>query len=164
MFLSKHRRTLAFAVTAMFLATIATLFYRSQSIPKVRPAPVLFVANPIVKLGELSPGDVREVVFPLVNKGNRRLVINEIDRCCGCSERVRRTIVLPPGAARDWVVSIDTRFEIGAFEKLTSFTTSDPAQPRFELLVKGSVHPAEESHDADADQQRQLSVLISAQE
>jgi len=164
MFLSKCRRTLTFALAGMFLATCAALFYRSQSIPRGRPAPVLYVANPTVELGVLSPGDVREVAFPIVNKGNRRLVINEIDRGCGCGEPVRRTMLIPPGAAEDWVVSIDTRFETRAFEKLTSFTTSDPAQPRFDLLVKSSVHPAEKSYDSDADQQRQVSVLIPRRE
>ncbi len=159
--LSKLRRPITTATLAgIFLVTVTTLFYRSQSIPRGQPAAILYVANRTVDLGVLSPGDVREVAFRIANKGNRRVVINEIDRGCECGEPVRRTIVIPPGAAEDWVLNIDTKFKIGAFEKLTSFTTSDPAQPRFDLLVKGSVQPVEKSDDSDADQQQQVSVLI----
>ena len=164
MFFSDFRRLITFAIlTGTFLATLTTLFYRSQSISRGQPTPVLHVANAIVELGVLSPGDLREVAFPIVNKGNRRLVINEIDRECRCGEPVRRTLVIPPGVAEDLVVSIDTRFEAGAFEKLTSVTTNDPARPRFDFLVKASVHLEEKSKRSEEDQRRQVSVLIPRQ-
>jgi hypothetical protein len=106
---------------------------------------------------------VRKVAFRMVNKGNRRLVINEIDRLCGCSDLVRKTMLLPPGGSKDWVLSIDTSFEEQSFERLTSFTTNDPARPRFDLLVKGTVYPAEKLCNTDANQQRQNSVLVHRQ-
>jgi hypothetical protein len=146
------------------LAAVATPFFSSPSIPSGPPVAVLYIANPVVELGVLSPGAVREVLCPIVNKGDVRLVINEVDRGCGCGERVRRSILIPPGVTRELVVSIDTRLETGAIEKLTSFTTNDPVQPRFDLLVKASVHPARHLESSDADQRQAFSVLIPRQQ
>ena len=128
----------------ILLTAVATPHFRLQSIPGGHPAAVLYVANPIVELGVLSPGEVREIALPIVNKGSRRLVLNEVDSGCQCGDRIRRTILIPPGATEEVIVGIDTRFATGAIEASTSFTTNDPAQPRFDLIVRAWVPVSEQ--------------------
>jgi hypothetical protein len=152
----KGRRTWTFAVAGIFLTAFAAHLYRSQAKPHGPLVPILYVANPTVQLGVLSLGETREVAFPIVNKGNQRLVVNEIVAGCGGCDRVRRTLLIPPGAAKDFTVSIDTRFDTGAFEKLTKLRTSDPTKPQLDLRVKGWVDPTEKP---DADQRPMVSVL-----
>jgi hypothetical protein len=160
-FASRVRFPMILACLAgLSFAVFDPIFIASQSILSGSPAAVLYIDNPLVELGALSPGELREVVYSISNKGNSRLVINEVDRGCGCGDPVRRTLLIPPGATKDMVVSIDTPITTGAIEKLTTFTTNDPAQPRFNLLVRAWVAPTEHLDGPDADQRQSFSVLI----
>jgi len=120
---------------------------------------VVYLPQRQLDLGSVTFQEERDIKFEVVNMGKRRLVINEIDSDCGCGEPVRRTVVIPSGEVGHLSVGIDTRFAIGEIRKQTSFTTNDPVQPRFELLVKASVQPTENPHSS-LDQRQQVSVLV----
>jgi hypothetical protein len=97
----------------------------------------------LADLGRVTLQEKREVRFLVMNQGNCRLVINELDGGCRCGTPIQKTVCVPPGKSAVVIASIDTRFVTGAIEKTTTFTTNDPTQPRFELVVKASVQPAE---------------------
>jgi hypothetical protein len=145
-------------------AAIVTMLLTLPRNHGCHPSAVLYVADPIIEVGVLAPGEVRDVVCPIVNMGDHRLVINERDRGCGCAESVLKTLLISPGAKKDLAVSIDTRFERGAIEKLVSFTTNDPAQPRFDLLIKAAVDPVRDLDGTDADPRQDFSILTPRQQ
>lgn len=111
-------------------------------------------------LGAVTYREKREFRFCVVNKGNRRLVINEIDSDCGCGEPVRRAVLIPPGEVEQLTVSLDTRFATGEIQKLAEYTTNDPTQPRLELLVTAFVQSADDSRDAELEPHLGVSLLI----
>lgn len=104
----------------------------------------------MVDLGVLSPGENREVAFSILNKGDRRLVINEQDSGCGCGEPVSETLLIPSGDTKEIVFDIDAQYGLGSIKKKRSFTTNDPAQPRFDLIVKARVDRVEPSTGSDS--------------
>ncbi len=123
----------------------------------------VYLPNQQLDFGVVTFQEERQVSFTVLNTGKRRLVINEVNVGCGCGEPVLRTVVIPPGGAGELIVSIDTRFITGATEKSATFTTNDTTLPRFELLVKASVYPAEKSSGWDEDLRGLQSVLITRQ-
>lgn len=126
--------------------------------PREESTAVLYLPKQELDLGIVQWRGEREVTFSVLNKGQRRLVINEVDNECACGQPVRRTVIIPPGGVENLVVNIDTRSKSVDFENLASFTTNDVAQPRFDLRVRASVASTEQLHGADANQQ--VSVLV----
>ncbi len=128
----------------LFLATIVIILGGSiamvccsQSTHVTAMAPLLNIATKKVDLGAITSAGIREILFPIENKGLCRLVLNEVG--CGCGEPPRKAILIPPGKTKDVVVALDTRSEFGDIEKKISFTTNDPNQARFELTVLAKV-------------------------
>jgi hypothetical protein len=150
-------------ITGVGFAVMVAMFVSSPTNDVSHPSAVLYIADPVVELGELAPGEARQVVYRIANRGDRRLIINEIDRGCGCGDPVRRTWLIPPAATRDVAISIDARHQSGAIEKTTSFTSNDPAQPRFDLLINASVDPVRDVTGFDADPRQDFSILIPQQ-
>jgi hypothetical protein len=89
------------------------------------------------------------------------LVINEIDLECGCRDPIRRTILVPPGETVEANVTLDTRFATGPIEKIASFTTSDPTQPRFDLTVRAWVDAANTTPRPRSPDPNEASIHIS---
>ena len=139
----RYPKTVACLAGMILLTAVATMLFRLQSTSGDHQA-VLYVANPIVELGVLSPGNVREIALPIANKGGRRLIIHEMDESCECGSPIKRTILIPPGVTKKVKVLIDTRFATGAIESTTSFTTNDRAQPHFDLIVRAWVLQSEQ--------------------
>lgn len=110
----------------------------------------VYVSEPVRDLGRTSVRKVWEVAFPIQNHGTRRLLINELDLCCGVN-RVSRTFLIPPGETADVTVKLDSRSASGPIESTTRFSTNDPAHPTLELTVRAWVGTAEETGDANTD-------------
>ena len=100
------------------------------------------VAEPIQDLGHTSVQKEWAVVFPVRNDGARRLVLNELEPGC-CGDRVRRTILVPPGATAKVTVTLDTRRISGPIESTVAFATSDPAHPFLNLTARAWVDVAD---------------------
>jgi hypothetical protein len=104
---------------------------------------------------------VWSVPFQIRNSGTRRLIINEIDATCGCGDPVRVTHIIPPGDGIEVNLSLDTRTATGSVEEVASYTTSDPAHPRFELVVRAWVEADRLSVDADLERLNSTSDQVS---
>ena len=138
----KLKTAVGFAVLVVtFCGAVTALSYRPAPMPHGEPVANLWVADDTIDLGSLLPDELREVPFSIENKGLRRLVLNEIDRECGCGMGLQSMILIPPGSTSEVVVSVNTRFQTGAITTSTIFTTNDPIQPRICLTVKGWIHP-----------------------
>ena len=101
-----------------------------------------WIAEPIQDLGHTSVQKEWAVVFPVRNDGTRRLVLNELEPGC-CGDRVRRTILVPPGATAKVTVTLDTRRISGPIESTVAFATSDPAHPFLNLTARAWVDVAD---------------------
>lgn len=128
-------------LAGFFLARFSSKVYSDQATSTNEKVARLHLARSAVDLGNLPSHESHTVTFRMMNRGNSRLVISQIAREC-CGEPVQKTMIIRPGSSIDWVASIDTGGELGNVESLTSFTTNDPTQPRFDLLLKAHVDPA----------------------
>ena len=137
-----HFVKIAIACFTAALLTILTVALASVRTYSGGNASV-YLPKRLVDLGRVTFQEEREVRVLVMNQGKRRLVINELDCGCRCGIPTQKTLCVPPGKTVELIASIDTRFVTGAIEKTTTFTTNDPTQPRFELVVKASVQPAE---------------------
>ncbi len=99
----------------------------------------LVLSKDVRDLGQTSIQGEQRVSFLVRNAGTRRLVLNELDRECGCGKDVVRTILVAPGTTVEVNVPFDTRTATGPVENIASFTTNDPTQPRFDLTVRAFV-------------------------
>lgn len=123
------------------IAAIATMLLTLPAAHSRHPVAVVHIDNRVIDVGAIAPGELREVVCPIVNWGDRRLVVNELDRGCSCGKRTGRTLLVPPGCSENLAVQIQAGRKTGAIETIARFATNDPTQPSFDLLIKASVDP-----------------------
>ena len=153
--------TLLVATSAAFSSCVALAMTTLGPTSPVGPALVL--PKNVRDLGRVSTRQEWRVTFPIRNAGARRLVLNELDVGCDCSDGVQRAILVAPGETAELEVTLDTRFATGCVENIATFTTSDPAHPRFDLTVRAWVDADEQVHRAETDQAQQFSVLVHRQ-
>lgn len=110
-------------------------------------------------LGRMPASRELHVPFQIGNAGTRRLVLNELDLECCCGDHALRTILVAPDKTVEIQVPFHTRCETGLVERIVSFTTNDPAQPRLDLTVRAMV-AADKPVLADRNDCKQPSVLI----
>ena len=120
----------------------------------------VYLADPKRDLGHTTIRKKWGLVFQVQNTGTRRLVLNELDPHCACDDRIRRTIVVPPGKIASVGLTLDTRFTSGPTEVSMSLITNDPAHPRVNLVARAWVDAADVSGHSTADDDTDLSVLI----
>ena len=134
---------------------------RSQRLPSGLTAkPILEVANQTIDLGVLPVGKRVDISFALANTGGKGIQIHEVDRECGCGETIRRVMTLGPRSSGAWIVSFDPAFAVGHTENVTSFITSDPALPRFELRVIANVKQPNQRLGFSVSDQKVASELL----
>ncbi|QDU40146.1 hypothetical protein Mal4_45010 [Maioricimonas rarisocia] len=125
------------------VGTVAVVFAGSTSRGLLqadeRAAPALVLSRTARDLGTLSSRGLQQVRFEAKNRGRKRLVINRLGGGCRCDDAAPQTIVLPPGQSGKIAVMLDTRRAGGAVEEVFSFSTSDPARPRFDLTVRAQI-------------------------
>ena len=114
-----RRRKIVVPLTIAFLATMlpATMSARQHLAPSLtESAPALQLDRYAVDLGDIFSEATHEVTFRIVNRGDQRLVVNEIDLGC-CGAPVRKTLIISPGDAEDWIARINPAFKRGAIEQ-----------------------------------------------
>jgi hypothetical protein len=129
--------------------TMTAMWYHVAQLPLLPPATshtdpgslaaTVSLASTHRDLGTTSESNLWEVAFPVHNIGGRRLVVNQLDTTCDCSERSLKTILVAPGETVDLIVTLDTRMANGEVENIASFTTSDPNHPYLHLTVRAVV-------------------------
>ncbi len=96
--------------------------------------------------GVVAPGDRIAFSFKLTNTGSTPVRIAGCESACGCVMPTDLPFVLNPNESRDFPISIHNPNLEGAMPRgslslpLNLFTTN-PAQPRIRLTVKGEVRP-----------------------
>ena len=99
----------------------------------------LFVSETLHDLGEITDHRELDVRFVLRNVGGQRLVINELDSGCACSNARQPTVIIPPEGSAEVAVKLDTRFISGRAETKAAFACNDPATPQFTLIARAYV-------------------------
>lgn len=123
--------------------------------------PTLRIAEPIRDLGQITERKQWSISFSIHNVGNRRLVLSELDVECGCGDKIKRTILVPPGEMTEVTVPLDSRSSSGEIENSASFLTSDPSQPKVTLTAKAFVASSIPSQVAGTSHEKQYSILVT---
>jgi hypothetical protein len=133
------KHTFTIAIAGGIFAALVALLVRLTLTPTCEAFPDLYVVQPTIDLGELQDGDARDVEFRILNRGERRLVINRLERECGCDSPNSVTTVIPPNSEDKISVRLDTRDAKGLTEQIARFTTNDPNHPHLTLTLRAIV-------------------------
>lgn len=128
-------------VVVMLACCLIGLHWRAAitSIEGRPPRVELSIGNQVHHLGQIDDRQEWRIQFPVRNAGTRRLVLNELDRDCGCEDQILETTVLQPGETGHLVVRLNPRSATGNVQSEACFATNDPALPRLELTVSAIV-------------------------
>lgn len=137
--LPKLKHTFKLAIAGGIFSALVALLFRLTLTPTCEASPNLYVLQPTIDLGELPDGDTRDVEFRILNRGERRLVINRLERECGCDSSNSATTIIPPNSEDRISVRLDTRDAKGLTEQIARFTTNDPNHPHFTLTLRAIV-------------------------
>lgn len=140
---SNPKRSIALACGGLLTLAVLAFLLRTGITEPLRadvPArPVLDFEHTNGEFGTVVEGAVLSTTFTLRNLGTRRLVVNEeVCRPCG-STGAPRTVIVKPGDSANITVSVDTNGVSGRLRHLRHYTTNDPDNPRFEILVSATV-------------------------
>jgi hypothetical protein len=133
-------RTLASVVVTILLVSAVLVIAARR--PVSIASPCLELPESIRDLGMIPAERVQSVDFVATNRGTRRLVLNEVNKNCRCSGFGIGTVIVPAGESRTITVTLDPRYESGPVRKLVNMASSDPACPRFQMVVLAQVQAA----------------------
>jgi hypothetical protein len=131
--------TLCVSAGAVCLANASWPAWTATRTPQSEDRPVISLRQTSHEIGQTAERRVWNCLFPIMNAGSRRLILNELDLSCGCGEQVRQTIIIPPGETQVLTVTLDTRQASGDTEAIARYLTNDPSLPRFDLTVRATV-------------------------
>lgn len=97
--------------------------------------PALWCPDSVKALDLTAPGDESVVLFPVHNRGTRRLVLNPAEAGCQCDDDRSRTIVVPPGGRQNIAVTVPAHSAGAPLGKTVRFLSNDPLHPQLELTV-----------------------------
>ena len=126
--------TLALAITAMFVKlrfgriSAALGFLRGQHI----------VATESEKsLGEIQPGETRDVLFDVTNTTTRPLTLIGATTTCSCTVVENLPLTIPGASEQTVRVRVRIREKDGPWSEKLQLLTDDSAQPRLTLRLVG---------------------------
>jgi hypothetical protein len=129
---------LIIAVSAILCAGVATILRR--------PRPRVTVANAVSDVGDVRERTFRQQTWTIRNDGNAplRLVWMGSIGCSSCARlKYREVTTIPAGGSLPVIVDWTTGVRRGRRRLGENFTTNDPDNPSFDLLVDVNVTPAE---------------------
>jgi hypothetical protein len=106
--------------------------------------PKTVVPEPVVDVGVVEKGAKIEHRFLIRNDGNAPLEIREVEPACGCTV-AEFDRVIAPRSSGEVLAIIDTKNFRGPIAKSVTVFTTDPANPRLNLVVKAEVRPQVEA-------------------
>lgn len=93
-----------------------------------------------IDVGAVRGGQTLQQFVPVVNKSNRRVVINQQLEACGCNKApMEGSVIIQPEELRQLQVWLSIPEQMGDFQQAIQFHTSDKKNPRFEVLFRGTV-------------------------
>jgi len=144
-------RTLAIAIIPGLLVTMGMC-----SVPTWRDAawtcmssvsfaqesgPRLALAKTRFDFGQVRAGRRLEALVTIQNDGNRRLIVHEAGEHCNCTAQDAAALIVEPGQSAELVAQFDARAVTGQQQLALSYTTNDPQQPRFEIVLRATIIP-----------------------
>jgi hypothetical protein len=102
--------------------------------------PVAEFEATIVDLGVIAAGPAAQGVFPVRNRGGRRLVITPVG-CSGCGKPASAgpPVIVPPGDEGEVIVPLHTADRHGPVQHLAHYSSSDPKYPMITLTIRAEV-------------------------
>lgn len=89
--------------------------------------------------GKVTEGELVQHEFVVRNDGQAPLEIKRVAPACGCTVAEIPMSTIQPGASANLLVSFDTKGFFGEKVKPVLIYTNDPANPSFEVSLKGEV-------------------------
>ena len=126
---------LSLAVGVVFAASFGYSNFDAAQGNRVSHAAGLEIPISVLDIGPVQRNELRSVEFAIRNGLTKRLVINELDAGCGCSDSLTQPLIVPPGESASLTVVLDVGSATGPIEKRVVFTTNDPSRPRFDVTV-----------------------------
>lgn len=102
-------------------------------------APKLRIDQPTYEFSELWSGEKVEHTFVLANDGDAPLQVLSVQPSCGCTVAGQFDKVIDPHKEGKVPLSVNTKNFRGLITKSIQVQTNDPASPRSQLIIKGTV-------------------------
>ena len=102
-----------------------------------RPSIILDVSS--WDFGTVSDDSELRAVFSIRNAGERRLLLFERSRSCGCLSSGQREVIVNPGDSTNLTVLLRTSRLRGPVQKHVQYETNDPNKPTLTLTLLANV-------------------------
>ncbi len=114
---------------------------KDAAVPPLNQGPLIRVDERRWEFGEIGEKDKVRRAFRIRNDGTAPLRIKDIDTSCGCTIATPADSVLVPGQETTLEIVFDPKGKEGEIVQVVALTTNDPAEPRVDLVLHGSVIP-----------------------
>ncbi len=132
--LFQRKHLLSFRNYLMLIALILPFFI----LQGCATGPRLVVDTNSYDFGKINQGDIKKGIFNLSNKGDKTLVIQEIEKCCGAVIKIDKNEI-PPGQSTLLTAEYHASQGAGLFSRNITVHTNDPQNLQKTLTIKGTV-------------------------
>lgn len=133
--------------------------FRADPVASAQAGASIVVDTTRHDFGQVPAGPLLRHEFVISNRGDRRIVLNEVG-CPGCGHNVMDdTVIVPPGGQWRMPVSLATTGRSGPLRRVVTITTSDPDRPQIEFTLSALVVADSEKDEAERPPQGK-SVLV----
>jgi hypothetical protein len=127
---------------------VGTELFRADTAASTQAGASIVVDATRHDFGQAPAGTLLRHEFVISNRGDRRIVLNEVG-CPGCGDNVMDdSVIVPPGGQWRMPVSLETTGRCGPLRRVVTITTSDPRRPQIEFTLSARV--AAEGERAEA--------------
>lgn len=99
--------------------------------------PDIFFETPVHTFGKICTGEKVEHLFKYENRGNGKLIIEQVKTTCDCTVANTNLTEIDPGNAGEIRVTYTAGNNTGEFEKAVFIISNDPDAPHYVLLIRG---------------------------
>ncbi len=99
-------------------------------------------------------------VFTLTNTGDQPLGIVGVSVGCGCTTTAVEKSTIDPGESIALTMTVNTAWFSGTLFKTATVSSTDPATPTLDLIITGTLIPAESYQTAAAELDRLYFLLV----
>jgi hypothetical protein len=123
------------AISFVVLTALAVLSLAACE-PK---GPKVVATETTFNFGQIDQFDQASHAFIIKNEGDQRLEIKRVKSSCGCTAAQPKSKVIEPGQQTEIEVTFNAGPRSGDQKKKITVETNDPANPRIELYMEGTV-------------------------
>lgn len=135
-----------FSLLIMMTLAAGISFAQDAAPAAVEGGPTMTFESTELDYGTIEQNSDPYRFFAFTNTGDEPLVIQNAKGSCGCTVPTYPKEPILPGESAEIKVRYDTK-RIGNFTKTVTLTTNE-AEPKHVLRIKGKVNPAPEEPDA----------------